>query len=179
MIRLLAQMLTLMGLAAAIIWVAASGLHRWQTPAALDARSTAAAVPRRAPRAIADPTQPPLATFSQALTRPLFFEGRRLPSPQPKQIKAEAAKPPPPAPPPPPPPKAAVLPDRIKLLGVVLQADNRQALIEIPPQPAAWFKVGDHIAEWAVTTIEENRVLFRHQNSESATLALYSDATLR
>jgi 2-keto-3-deoxy-galactonokinase len=71
------------------------------------------------------------------------------------------------------------LPDKIRLLGLVMQADDRKALIEIPPQPAAWFKVGDQIAEWTVTAIEENHVLFSHRSSVSATLALYSDSTAK
>jgi hypothetical protein len=175
MIRLLGQILMLLVLSAAIVWVAASGLHLSQTPVALDAPATAA-VSRRPPPVIANPAPPPLATFSQSLARPLFFEGRRLPSPQPKQVKAEAPKPPPPAPPPPP-PKPAPLPDKIRLLGLVMQADDRKALIEIPPQPAAWFKVGDQIAEWVITAIEENRVSFSHRGSGSAALTLYSDTT--
>jgi hypothetical protein len=176
MIRLLAQVLTLMALAAAIVWTAAFGLHLSQTPIALDTSATAAAAPGRTPAAIADPAQPPLATYSQSLARPLFFEGRRLPSPQPKQVKAEAPAPPPPGPPPPP-PKPAMLPDKIKLLGLVMQSEDRKALIEVPPQPADWFKVGDRIAEWTISAIEENRVLLSHRGSASATLALYSDST--
>jgi len=176
MIRLLAQMLTLIGIVATIVWVGASGLDLWQTPIILDVATTAA-MPTRATRVIADPAQPALSTFSQSLARPLFFEGRRLPSPQPKEIKAEPPKPPPPPPPPAPPPKPVVLPDKIKLLGVVRQAEAWQALMEIPPQPATWLKVGDQIAEWTITAIEENRVVFGHHSSKSATLALYSDGT--
>jgi hypothetical protein len=58
-----------------------------------------------------------------------------------------------------------------------MHAEDRQALIEVPSQPASWFKIGDQIAEWKITAIEENRVLFSHRNSGSATLALYSDNT--
>jgi hypothetical protein len=174
MIRLLAQILTLIGIVAAIVWVTAWGLDLWQTPIVLDADAMTA-MPTRVPRAIAAPSQPALSTFSQSLARPLFFEGRRLPSPQPKEVKAEPPKPPPPPPPPAPPPKPVVLPDKIKLLGVVMQAAAWKALIEIPPQPAAWLKVGDKIAEWTITAIEENRVVFSHHSSKSATLALYSD----
>lgn len=176
MIRLLAQILTLLGLGAAVVWAAAWGLHIWQTPIALDAPVTAS-MPKRALGAVADPAPPALSTFSQSLARPLFFEGRRLPLPQPKQVKAETPKPSPPPPPPPPPPKPATLPDKIKLLGVVMQAEDRKALVEIPPQPAAWFKMGDKIADWTITAIEENRILFSHNSSGTATLALYPDIT--
>jgi hypothetical protein len=178
MIRLLAQMLTLFGLGTAIIGLAASAIQIWQSPIALDPPATAIAAPGRAPQPIADPEKPVLSTFSQSLGRPLFFEGRRLPSPPPKPVKAEAPKPPPPAPPPPPPPpKPATLPDKIRLLGVVMQAEDRKALIEIPPQAAAWFKIGDKIADWTITAIEENRILFSHNSSTTATLALYSEIT--
>jgi hypothetical protein len=178
MIRLLVQILTLIGIIATAVGVAAWGLELWQTPIALDA-DLMAAIPTRVPRMIADPAQPVLSTFSQSLARPLFFEGRRLPSPLPKEVKAEPPKPPPPPPPPAPPPKPVVLPDKIKLLGVVRQAEAWQALIEIPSQPAAWFKVGNQIAEWTITAIEENRVVFTHHSSKSATLALYSDGTTK
>ena len=50
-----------------------------------------------------------------------------------------------------------------------------KALIEVPPQPAAWFRVGDKIAEWTITAIEENRVVLNHRSNKTATLALYSD----
>jgi len=173
MIGLAAQLLTLIVVAAAILRVAALGLDLWQTPIALDADITAA-VHAQAPHAIADPPQPALSSFSQSLARPLFFEERRLPAPRPKEVKAEPPKPPPP-PPPPPPPKPVVLPDKIKLLGVVMRADDRKALVEIPPQPATWLKVGDRFSEWTITEIEENRVVFTHQSSKTATLALYSD----
>ena len=39
-----------------------------------------------------------------------------------------------------------------------------------------WFKVGDKIAEWTITAIEENRVVLSHRSNKTATLALYSDA---
>jgi len=38
-----------------------------------------------------------------------------------------------------------------------------------------WFKVGDEIAEWTITAIEENRVVSSHRSNKTATLALYSD----
>jgi hypothetical protein len=167
----------LLGLSAAIVWVAVSGLRLSQMPVALEA-PVMVAISKQPPLAIANPALPPLATFSQSLARPLFFDGRRLPSPQPKQINAEAPKPPPPSPPPPP-PKPATLPDKIRLLGLVMQGGDRKALIEIPPQQAAWLKVGDQIAEWTIIAIEANHVLFSHRSSESATLALYSDSTAK
>lgn len=176
MIRLLTQIATLIVIVATTVRVGALGLALWQTPIMLDA-DAGAVMPTRAPHVIVDPVQPALSSFSQSLARALFFEGRRLPSPQPKEVKAEPPKPPTPPPPPPPPPKPAVLPDKIKLLGVVMQGEDRKALIEIPPQPAAWFKLSDQIAEWTITAIEENRVVFSHRSSKSATLALYSDRT--
>lgn len=174
MIRLLVQILTLAGLSVAAVGLALLGSRFYQTPIALDAPATTPAPERRAPPPSAIPAAPALATFSQSLTRPLFFEGRRLPTPPPKQVKVEAPKPPPP---PPPPPKPAVLPDKIKLLGVVLKAGDRQALIEVPPQPATWFSAGDRIAEWTISTIEGNQIVLSHPSNHPATLVLYSDAS--
>jgi len=56
-----------------------------------------------------------------------------------------------------------------------MQAAVWKALIEVPPQPAASFKVGDKIAEWTITAIEENRVVPSHRSNKTATPALYSD----
>jgi hypothetical protein len=171
MIRLLVQFLVLMGIAFGIVWATMAGVRLWRTPILLEATPTPAA-PVRPPQEIADPTLPALSEFSQSLARPLFFESRRLPIPQPKQIKAEPPKPLPP-PPPPPPSKPVALPDKIKLLGVFMQSENASALVETPPQPAAWLKVGDRIADWTISAIEENRIVLRHDSARSATLPLY------
>jgi len=174
MIRLLAQILTLLGIVIGIGWATLTGLRLWQTPIVLEA-PTATATPARSLQEIADPVHTPLAEFSQTLARPLFFETRRLPVPQPKPIKLEPPKPAPP-PPPPPPPKPVTLPDKIKLLGVLMQSQTASALIETPPQSAAWHKIGDRIADWTITAIEENRVVLRHDSARSATLPLYSES---
>jgi len=173
MIRLLVQMLVLIGTIAATVGMAGWGLHLWRTPISLEGSMTAPP-PKRVAREIPDPENPALAAFSQSMTRPLFFEGRRLPTLEPKQVKTEPPKPAPP-PPPPPPPKPVALPDKIKLLGVVILSAERQALVDTPPQPARWFKVGDKIGEWTIARIEENSIVLNH-SARSATLPLYSDA---
>src|SRR5262245_40456321 len=172
MIRLLAQILALLGLIIGIGGATLTALRLWQTPIALEAPTTTAT---RLPslQEIPDPAHPALSEFSQSLVRPLFFESRRLPVPQPKQIKLEPPKPSPP--PPLPPPKPVALPDKIKLLGVLLQSETASALIETPPQPAAWHNIGDRIADWTITAIGENRVVLRHDSARSATLPLYSE----
>jgi hypothetical protein len=174
MIRLLAQILAFIGIVIGIGWATLTGLRLWQTPIVLDAPATTAA-PVRPLQEISDPVHPALSEFSQSLARPLFFESRRLPLPQSKQIKLEPPKPPPP-PPPPPPAKPVVLPDKIKLLGIFMQSKTASALIETPPQPAVWHKIGDRIADWTITAIEENRVVLRHDSARSATLPLYSES---
>jgi hypothetical protein len=174
MIRLLAQILALLVIVFGIGWATLTTLRLWQTPIALEAATTTA-TPVRSLQEIADPVRTALSEFSQTLARPLFFESRRFPVPQPKQIKLEPPKPSPP-PPPPPPPKPVALPDKIKLLGVLLQSETAGALIETPPQAAAWHKIGDRIADWTITAIEENRVVFRHDSARSATLPLYSES---
>jgi Tfp pilus assembly protein PilP len=174
MIRLLAQLLALLVIVFGIGWATLTTLRLWQTPVALGAPTTTA-TPARSLQEIPDPAHPALAEFSQILARPLFFESRRLPVPQPKQIKLEPPKPSPP-PPPPPPPKPVALPDKIKLLGVLMQSQTASALIETPPQAAAWHKIGDRIADWTITAIDDNRVVLRHDSARSATLPLYSES---
>ena len=173
MIRLLTQILALLGIVGGIAWAMLGAVHLWQTPILLETAAPTA-VPVRPAHDIPEPTHPALSEFLQALTRPLFFESRRLPIPQPKPIATEPPKPPPP-PPPAPPPKPITLPDKIKLLGVFMASETASALIETAAQPAAWLKVGDKIAEWTITAIEDNRVLLRHDSARSATLPLYSE----
>jgi hypothetical protein len=178
MIRLLTQTLTFLALLAGVVTAAAWSLHLGLTPIVIDPAPAETAV-KRSPRGIADLPLPSMAEFSQTLMHPLFFEGRRFPSPQPKEIQAHAPKPPPaPPPPPPPPPKPVTLPDKIRLLGVFLQSEEWRALIELPPQPAQWFKVGDGIGAWTIAKIEENHVVLSH-SVRSATLPLYSDGALK
>jgi hypothetical protein len=57
-----------------------------------------------------------------------------------------------------------------------MQSENASALVETPPQPATWLKVGDRIADWTITAIEENRIVLSHDSTRSATLPLYSES---
>ena len=174
MIRLLIQTMTLLALSAGVVTAAAWSLHLWLTPIVIDPVPTETSL-QRAPPSFADLPPVSMAEFSQTLVQPLFFEGRRFPSPQPKEIQAQAPKPPPAPPqPPPPPPKPVTLPEKIRLLGVFLQSEEWKALIELPPQSAQWFKVGDKVGAWTIARIEENHVVLNH-SVRSATLPLYSD----
>jgi hypothetical protein len=174
MIRLLIQTLTLLALSTGTVTAAVWSLHLWLTPIVVDPVPTETSL-NRVPRSFADLPPVSMAEFSQTLVRPLFFEGRRFPSPQPKEIKVEAPKGPPAlAPPTPVPPKPVALPDKIRLLGVFLQSEEWKALIELPPQAPQWFKVGDRVEAWTIARIEENQVVLNH-SVRSATLPLYSD----
>jgi hypothetical protein len=174
MIRVLIQALALLALSTGALAVAAWTLHLWLTLIVIDPAPTETTV-KQGPRDFADLPPVSIAEFSQTIVRPLFFEGRRLPSPQPKEIKAQAPKTAPaPATPPSPPPKPVALPDKIRLLGVFLQSEDGKALIELPPEPAQWLKVGDKVGAWTIARIEENQVVLQH-SVRSATLPLYSD----
>jgi hypothetical protein len=180
MTRLLTQTLTLLALSAGVVVAAAWALHLWLTPIVIDATPTETTV-KQGPRNFPDLPPISMTEFSQTLVHPLFFEGRRFPSPQPKEIKAQASTvppPPAPAPPPSPPPKLVTLPDKIRLVGVFLQSEEAKALIELPPQPAQWFKVGDKVGAWTIARIEENQIVLEH-SVRSATLPLYSDGALK
>ncbi|HWE18411.1 MAG TPA: hypothetical protein VG758_14705 [Hyphomicrobiaceae bacterium] len=173
MIRLLAQTLTVLALMAGVVAAFAWGLYVWTTPIVIDASPTKVA-PKPVRHEIGELAQIPISEFSQTLVRPLFFEGRRFPVPQPKEAKREPQKALAAPSPPPPPPKPVTLPSKIKLLGVVQLSEDWQALIEIPPQAPQWFKVGDMISEWTIARVENNEVLLTH-SARSATLPLYSD----
>src|SRR5262245_29425269 len=174
MIRLLTHTLILSALCAGVVTAAVWTMQLWLTPIVIDPTPAKAAV-QQGPRTF--PDLPPIAIteFSQTLVHPLFFEGRRFPTPQPKEIKAQASKTPAsPTPPPPPSPPPIALPDKIRLLGVFLQPEEQKALIELPPQPAQWLKVGDKVGAWTIARIEANQIVLEH-SVRSATLPLYSD----
>ena len=79
MIRLLAQILALLGIVIGTGWATLTGLHLWQTPIVLDAPTpTTASV--RPLQEIADPVPPALSEFSQSLARPLFLKAGASPS---------------------------------------------------------------------------------------------------
>jgi Tfp pilus assembly protein PilP len=176
MIRLLAQTLILLALSVAVVTAAAWSMHLWLTPIIVDPTPAEARNPP--PRDVADLPPISMAEFSQTLVHPLFFEDRRFPNPQPKEIKPQAPKVPPAPAAPPPPPKPVALPDKIRLIGVFQQSEEWKALIELPPQSAQWFRIGDMVGAWTIARIEENHVVLSH-SVRSATLPLYSDGAQR
>jgi hypothetical protein len=173
MIRLLAQTLTVLALMAGVVAAFTWGLYVSTTPIVIDASPTKVA-PKPVRHEIGELAQVPISEFSQTLVRPLFFEGRRFPVPQPKEAKREPQKALAAPSPPPPPPKPVTLPSMTRLLGVVQQSEGWQALIETPPRPPQWFKIGDKVGEWTIARIENNEVVLTH-SARSATLTLYSD----
>jgi hypothetical protein len=93
--------------------------------------------------------QLPLSAFAQTLTRPLFFETRRLPTvavAAPKPITVQ--------------PKRIPVPtSQFRLLGIVQHGDIKRALIEGPSVLLDWYSEGAKLQDWTLTRIESSSVL--------------------
>jgi hypothetical protein len=105
---------------------------------------------------------PPSDAFAEIAARPLFSASRR-------PFVSEAD------------PGQALLPtpDRpfaVELVGTLLTARDRAALLQPEGQDASWFRVGDQISGWHVDRIERDRVTLRLEEEVQA-LTLRADMT--
>lgn len=105
---------------------------------------------------------PAIAAYSEAITRPLFFEGRTYPA---RVVPEQPLQPKPPI-------KQIYGVDGLKLLGIVAGSAPSRALVEVPPKSAAWFASGDKVQDWVVESIGQNSVRLS-RDGQSATLLLY------
>lgn len=166
MIRLALQLL---GLAVLLLATARAGsalfdaaLNELDLPAVARPHGTAGAVDQAL-----DYKPPPSTAFAQTLARPVFFEGRRFPQPEGSADKVATAivAQPPPAPPP--------STEKLKLRGVLLEADLPKALIENSSGGIESLSVGQLIEQWSIIKIEPSRVQLRSRGRTSV-LDLYS-----
>jgi hypothetical protein len=142
--------------------------------------STVVATPSAKVRQIVGVSQPPLTTYSETLRRPVFFETRQLPRPEPiaPPPSLQVSTPPPPflMPVAPPPQAIALTSDRLRLRGVGLASGGARALIEVPPEPAQWLAKGASVLGWTIEAIEANKVRLS-ASGQTATLDLYADGS--
>lgn len=107
-----------------------------------------------------------LSSHSQIASRPIFFEGRRIPKPHVEQPRQTAA------PEPISPPVPVVSADRLRLHGVHVAQAGRRALLSVSDVAPEWRKEGDAVEGWTVITIDAAQVHLRN-GGQSATLRLY------
>jgi hypothetical protein len=121
--------------------------------------------PQASPPAEPSKAEPlaPFESFAEVTTRTLFSATRRPWQPPPAPIVAAAPVPPPPPAPPPPPVVVPPLPP-MTLLGVVLAADGKSALLLLPNESKTrivWE--GAELGGWQVSEIGSEGLVLRHR----------------
>jgi hypothetical protein len=175
MIRLILQIGTLLSLVLCCVGLGTFGSRLLFDPVVLPATVRGTWSPSGTSQAMVPAVEPlPLAGLTAVTTRPLFFEGRKLPVDlpvvsalaPPQVLMPEAAA-----------PTQVTLPPTFKLLGVVDSDGRKLALISGATSQGDWLNAGDTIDGWVVTTIERDRVALK-QGSQSANLDLYAGARI-
>jgi hypothetical protein len=103
---------------------------------------------------------PPSDAFAEIAARPLFSASRR-----PFVSEADPGQPLPPT---------SDEAFAVELVGTLLTAHDRAALLQPEGQDASWFRVGDQISGWHVDGIERDRVTLRLEE-DVQTLTLRAD----
>lgn len=104
--------------------------------------------------------------FQQIASRPLFFEGRRVPRPHVEPVSSPAATEPVSEPSP------AGSIDRLRLSGVHIALSQRRALVLVG-EAGEWRSEGDVVEGWRIVSIEAGQVRLLN-GGQSATLTLYA-----
>lgn len=176
MIRLLLQISLLAGLGALL--VLAADRVRNTISMRPDAHATISSAPRRSEGAVkmAEPLQlrsEPLSAYQETLQRPIFFEGRRLPTkakPAPRPpINRAAVKPAPPARPK---PRPRTPLSQLKLQGILVMDGQQRALMDTPDTKNVWYSAGDKVAGWTIDHIAADSITLS-QGSHNGQLFLY------
>jgi hypothetical protein len=117
------------------------------------ASSTASAAPAGLATAVpsaARPDERPLSDFAEIVSRPLFTATRRPYVPaEPTPVRAEAA-----------PAEASRPPPNVRLIGVVIDAGKKRALLRTPEQPRGrWVEEGETIDGWQVRSVRADAAI--------------------
>ena len=115
----------------------------------------------------------PLQAFPETTARPVFFEGRRTPTPM--------AKAPPPVVVPPVVKAAPALDTRpgadgFRLHGITIAGGQPRALLEASPDGAVWVGVGDRLRSWTVAGIQTDSIRLE-RDGQRAIISLYAIPT--
>lgn len=104
--------------------------------------------------------------FQQIASRPLFFEGRRVPRPHVEPVSSPAEREPVSEPSP------GVSIDRLRLSGIHIASSQRRALVLVG-DAGEWRSEGDVVEGWKIVSIEPAQVRLLN-GGQSATLTLYA-----
>jgi hypothetical protein len=121
----------------------------------------------------------PLTAFPETLKRPLFFEGRRFPTPRPQPSPAADVQPPPPATPQVEPATQAKAPNdpptpgtALVLRGVITEKGQSRALVSTDTDGGTWLSAGGKVGGWTIESISADAVSLR-QGRQVLRLSLY------
>ena len=102
-------------------------------------------------------SQRPLSAYDEIVNRPVFFEGRRYPKPQPAVTRAPVIAHAPPK---------AVPPPALGVRGVLIEQRVRRALITNPSGRSDWLATGDVMDGWRVVSIDNAGVVVNQDGHE-------------
>jgi len=135
--------------------VAALGLANWWVlTLEPGASSSASAAPSGLTATVSSAARPlderPLSEFAEIVSRPLFTATRRPHVPaEPTPVRAEPAAAEPRRPPP-----------NVRLIGVVIDAGKKRALLRTPEQPRGrWVEEGETIDGWQVRSVQADAAI--------------------
>lgn len=116
--------------------------------------------------------QPAVSDFAVLSQRPLFFRGRKMPSPAKiaaaTDVGAAVSRQTP----------ALAATSSMKLKGVSRTAEGWRALIETSPRTMAWYSVGENTQGWMVAEIGSEHVTLKASDG-SVSLELYPSSARR
>jgi hypothetical protein len=135
--------------------VAALALANWWVLTLEPGGSSAAGVPPASLTASASSAarplgERPLSDFAEIVARPLFTASRRpYVPPEPTPVRAEPAPAEPNRPPP-----------NVRLIGVVIDAGKKRALLRTPEQPRGrWVEEGETVEGWQVLSVQADAAI--------------------
>ena len=162
MIRLAIQAIMLALCLSGVVGIA---IHMWPLIEGPLALAPPVAVEPERPERYQPPAQlvrAPLADFATIVTRPLFFEDRRIPQ------RARVVPPVSPSPA----PKPLVPPPAFKVMGIVQDGAIRRALIEAPSVVLDWYNEGANLKGWTISRIDNNSVVL-NSNDQRVEIHLF------
>ncbi len=121
-------------------------------------------------------TPKPQSFYSDITKRPVFSESRRPPQPKPKPKPVRVVKPKPPVirRPPTVKVKPVISITSFKLIGVLINATTKKALIQsVRDKKEIWLRAGNSIQGWKLVSISDNNVIMESSGIKKE-LQLYS-----
>jgi hypothetical protein len=113
----------------------------------------------------------PISDFPETLARPVFYEGRQFPkaAPRPEPAQPEPMQN---VAPPAEPVAAGPGAEQLRLLGVRIVGDKKNALLAVAEGEARWYAETESVNDWLVQAVHANEVVLS-RGVEKVILSLY------